>query len=137
MLLTDGQPPELESALFEVSRANDDSHGKNPRARRILALACLRAARYEPSIEHAEAAIDHGDLESINHLIIAVANSRLGRFEDTRKNLCSAQDSWPPALQEKDGYLATAPKGILWFETTGELSRLEREVLQSLRSNAP
>ncbi len=36
----------------------------------------------------------------------------------------AAENSWPPELRADGQFIATADKGVLWFDTTAELIQL-------------
>lgn len=137
VLLASPQPEDFEGALYECTRADEDFGGKYAKAKRILALAHLRRDRLEEAIEYAEAAIALSDLPAFSHLIIATANARLSNLETARSHLELASNNWPRELQSTDGYIATAERGVLWFDTAEELNQLRRIAQEAMAAELP
>ncbi len=90
-------------------------------------MAHLRNNQPTRAVTHAEAAIRLGDIDAIDHLIIAIAKARLGQTDDARAHLRSAEKAWPEELKNDDSHIATTENGVLWFETAEELVRLRQE----------
>ncbi|MEE9296834.1 MAG: hypothetical protein V3W34_17965, partial [Phycisphaerae bacterium] len=132
ILLESADSTQLEEAPHEAMYADKTAQGRDAKAKRILAMAYLRANQPARAVTHAEAALRLGDLEAIDHLIIAIAKGRLGQTGDARAHLKSAENAWPDELQNKDGHIASAPGGVLWFETAEEFNRLRAQARQAL-----
>ncbi|MHC4236587.1 MAG: hypothetical protein ACYSUQ_15840, partial [Planctomycetota bacterium] len=115
---------DVEAAADSARNANYLAEDREPKVKRILALANVRSGQHEKAIAGAGQAIELDDLPTINHLIIAIAQANLGRSEDARAQLERAEAAWPEELRAEEGFVATADKGILWFETAAELSSL-------------
>ena len=107
----------------------------DPRIDRIFALAELRYGDLGAAIEHAEAAIEQGDMETINLLILAIANARQGNPDEAGRFIEQAERAWPEKLRDKGDYYATGEKGILWFESADELIQLRDEATAAMAGN--
>jgi serine/threonine protein kinase/Tfp pilus assembly protein PilF len=114
----------LEAASESVGTANYLAEGREPKVMRIAALANLRSGRYDKAITSASQAVDLGDSAAINHLAVAIAKARRDEPDAARAHLGQALSAWPDELRNEGDFLATADKGILWFETAAELSSL-------------
>jgi tetratricopeptide (TPR) repeat protein len=117
----------LENAKFTDPFTTDSGSQFLRRAKRILALAYLRNDRFDQAVEYARQALDAGDLPTINQLVLAIAHAKLGNREAAQQALNRAIWEWPDALREPGQYRATAPDGILWFDTADELIALRDE----------
>lgn len=139
ILLDTNDPAQLEKALDVVKYADETDNGKNAKAKRILALAYMRNNRFQQAMAEADAAIELDDSKAINHLIIAVARANLGQPGETREHMKRADDAWPEQLRGKGSHIATAPEGVLWFDTAAELEslRAEAETLLATGSQEP
>ncbi|MCH7839751.1 MAG: protein kinase [Planctomycetes bacterium] len=128
---------DYERALDHVKKLCDENgESDDPKVMRMVALGYMRNDRFEKAIQFAQKALGLGDMEVINHLIIAVAEARLGNIERARGRLVTAESTWPEELKSEGNYLATADKGVLWFETADELFALRGEATELL-DNAP
>lgn len=117
---------------YDVSGESDD-----PKVMRMVALGYLRNDRFERAIQIAQKALGLGDMEVINHLIMAVAEARRGNVEAARGHLEAADAAWPEELTSEGDYLATADKGVLWFETAEELLGLRDEARRLSAEHSP
>lgn len=118
---------DLKDALGDAEYADRNANEKNPKAKRIRALALLNNDDFEAAARHANLALELGDLPFVNHLIIAIANARLGNMEEARRSAYRAEDAWPETLKSKGDVEVTADNGVLWFETADELLALKAE----------
>ena len=96
-------------------------------ARRVYAISHLRNGRPAEAVHYAQLAIEASDIPAINYLIIAISEADLGHSAAAQAALDRALQSWPPDLAVRGGYVATAPEGVLWFETADELLSLRKE----------
>ncbi len=106
-------------------------------ATRLLAIANLREERFGDARRLANKAIDAGDMESINRIILAIAEADAGNFGLGRDALAQALVSWPPDLTEPGQFRVEAPEGVLWFETANELLGLKAEAESLLETVRP
>ncbi len=94
---------------------------------RLLAQAALRNDQAADAIAFASQAIEAGDMPTINHLIIAIAESQQGNAKAATSNRELAMEHWPDELRRRGDYIVDAPEGVLWFETYDRLARLRDE----------
>ena len=118
---------DLSGARNDALMADHLAAGHNSKIKRISALAFLRNDEFSSAITQAQQAIDLNDMATVNYLIIAVAKARLGDLDDARTAYDRADALWPENLKSPDGFVASAHRGILWFDTTEELLGLRRE----------
>ena len=118
----------LREALRYAQGADILARGKNARAKRILAMAQLYSGDYQAAIATAGGAIVLDDMKTINHLIGALAYARLGNHIDAKKEHAHAVAHWPTELREAGAFIASAPRGILWFESADLLLELQRRI---------
>ena len=114
-------------ALDDAKYADRLANEKNPRVKRMLALAHLRNEEFDQAVKHAESAIALGDMHCINNLILALAKANGSDWSAAASHLAIAADTWPTALVEGN-FLATYDGGVLWFESRVELEGLREEV---------
>jgi len=136
ILLNRARPEDIEQATYQCRRADEDAGGKDPKAKRILALAHLRNGQFDKAIKQAGAALNLGDLPAVDHFIIAIAQGQLGTLSAAREHLATAVARWPHDL-DAGGVIATAPRGVLWFETAEELNGLRREAQAAIDPQSP
>jgi len=117
----------LENAKFTDPFTADSGPQFLRRAKRILALAYLRNDRFYRAAECAGQALDAGDLPTANQLVLAIAHASLGDPEAAQQAFNRAISEWPEALREPGQHQASAPDGILWFDTADELIALREE----------
>lgn len=136
-LLELGGADHVEEALDAAKRADGNANYKRGDAKRIRALAHLRFNQFEHAVKQAKLAILMGDLETINHLIIAIAEARQDHPTIARDSLNAADAAWPDDLRESKAYRATAKRGELWFDTYNELEALRREAEAAISKMTP
>ncbi len=112
-----------EEALYQARSANDRTQQPDPRINRILALAHLRNENHDAAIEHAYDALTLGDFPAFNHLIIAIASAQKGDLVSARNRIKQAEKNWPKDLTDAK-FRVTAPAGVLWFDSAGQLEAL-------------
>jgi serine/threonine protein kinase len=117
---------------FAPKPSPNDARRPDPRAKRLLALAYLRIDDLEAAHRHADAAIQLSDLETINRFIMAIAAARAIETQAAEEQLELALRSWPTELKESGQWIASAYRGVLWFETADELIALHNEAVQSI-----
>lgn len=133
-LLLNGDPSEAsESAGYADVRAEH----RNPKVKRIRALAQLRGGYFDLAMSNARAAIELGDMVTINQLIMAIAEAELGHLDESRAHLAEAAAHWPSELKDEGDFIATADRGNLWFETAAELIGLQAEAKRALAKLSP
>ncbi len=132
---------DADEALYRARSAEESSGGQGfefvQRAKRLYALANLRKDRFAEAIDSARAALDVGDLPTFNHLIIAVAQAKLGREPEARVALEGAIRDWPADLVSQGQFRVSAPEGVLWFDTADELLALRKEAEALITGAAP
>ena len=128
----DGPPQEWIRALQDATDADAYARRKDPKAKRVRALAHLRNDEPAKASEHANKAIELGDEPTVNRLILAIAHATLGHRDEARQHLTDANESWPPELRNTDSVIVTADKGVLWFDTNAELTQLRDEAVVAL-----
>lgn len=127
---------DVRQALYDANTADQLSQQPDPRIKRVRALAHLRNGEFQQAIQYARRAIALKDMAAINHLIIAITEAHRGRMVNAREHFDAAVEQWPSDL-EAAGTIATAPGGLLWFETAEEFNRLRAEAEQALAALAP
>ena len=129
---------DLEGGLTAANLADELALGKSSKAKRIRALAHLRNDKFAGAIEHAEAALELNDMETINHLIIAIAEATRGFREVARRHLDTALAAWPEELRDPGSYVASLGSGgDLWIDSADELIRLRDEANALLTKQTP
>ena len=123
-------------ALMNAGRAEGLTPDVEPRTERVLALAYLRYGRFPDAIEHARAAIEGNDTPTLNYLVLAIAEARLGNAAMARRHFAAASDRWPDDLRDPGAFVATADRGVLWFDTHAEIAALRREAEQLINPNS-
>ncbi|MFQ5589735.1 MAG: protein kinase [Phycisphaerae bacterium] len=118
-------------ALYEAYYADRLAKESDPRAKRMRALAHLRAGELDEAIEQAELARQLGDVQAMDHLVLAIAKGMQGNPIIAQDHLTAAESVWPADLKEHR-YVATYNEGVLWFESAEELGRLRREAAELL-----
>ena len=118
---------DFRAALRYAQSADVLAEGTNAWAKRTLAMAHLYNEDYASAIVSAAEAIELDDMKTVNHLISAVAYARLGNLVEAKREHARALAHWPDSLREVGAYTASAPKGILWFETADCLLDLQSQ----------
>jgi serine/threonine protein kinase/Flp pilus assembly protein TadD len=116
-----------EEAFIDAKTADRLAGQKNPIVKRLQALALLRKGEFDRAAKDAQTAIEMGDLAVLNHLIIAIAEARLGDTASARTQFESAIYTWPADLQDEGDFQATAPEAVLWVDTAHEIHQLRQE----------
>jgi len=124
-------------ALDDAKYADRMAAFKDPRAKRIVAMAHLRNSEYEKALEHAAQALELKDEPTIDHLISALAQARLVRLDAAKAGLASADASWPAHLRTPGAFQARAGTGDLSIDSADERLRLLDEVNAILAPHAP
>jgi tetratricopeptide (TPR) repeat protein len=128
---------DLEKALDHAKFADSAAGEGSPIAKRVLALALLRNKQPERAIVHARLAIKLGDMPTINHLILAVAEAARKNPIGARDQLASAKEAWPEYLRTPGAFRAEAQRGALWIESADELIRLHDEAIMLIGEVSP
>lgn len=119
-------------ALIDATTADNLARGGNGRVKRIRALSHLRNGQWREAAENARLAIDGKDMPTVNKLILAIAHAKLDQQDEARKAFDAAAAAWPAELAAEGTVQVTADKGILWFESHGNLALLRDEAKQLL-----
>ncbi|UCC30359.1 MAG: protein kinase [Phycisphaerales bacterium] len=127
----------LHEALYDAIYADRLAKFKDPRAKRILALAHLRNSDVEHAIKHARLALNLGDMPAINHLVIAIAEAMRKNPISAREHLATADAEWPEGLRQPGDFVATAGTGDLWIESADELLRLRDQTAALIETPVP
>jgi tetratricopeptide (TPR) repeat protein len=127
---------QLRQAYLEADHADRLANEANPKAKRMRALAHLRVGELDRAIEQAGLALNLGDMQTINHLVLAIAKARKGNRLMANDHLTAAESTWPRDLKEGE-FVATYDEGILWFESAAELRRLRDEARALLGGYMP
>ncbi len=126
---------DVQKALEDVLNADFLSNGEDPIIKRIKAIGNLQTGRFQEAVTNAKQGIDLGDpLPTVNYLVLAAAQAKLGAIDAAREALQKATDLWPPELQKAASYLATAESGVLWFENADTLLQLKEQAAEALRT---
>lgn len=120
------------AALRNAMVADTLAQGHDARAKRILALAHLRTGDNGSAIREARAAIALNDMPTVNHLIIAVAEGKLGQVTAANEALEAAKKAWPKQLRKPEDFTAFADTGDLWIEPADGLIQLKDEAENAL-----
>lgn len=115
---------DAEKALDAAKLADLLGNSRDAKAKRVLAMANLANGKMTQAAEAAQAAIDLGDLATVNHLIRAAA---LRESDPAQADAASqlAEESWPAELRTPGAFAASADTGDLWIESADELLRLK------------
>jgi len=126
-----------KAALDDAKIANANTVTADGRIKRILALAHLRNENFSEAIQHAQEAIDNGDLEAVNQLIMSIAEAKRGNLDEARRWYERAErTSWPADLPGKD-FSAHAAREVLWFESAAALDQVRNEAEKLLTPVSP
>lgn len=129
MLIERGDKDSLAAAADKVTIAKDGFDEPSSRLTRIEALISLRQGRMQDAIQLATAALSIDDTEFIYcHLILALANAKLGDRALARKQMDAIAQVWPSDefIVHRDG------SQFVWIDTKRELEELRSEALQLL-----
>ncbi len=109
----------------------------SPRGKRTLALAHLRNGQFDDTVKQANLALKLGDLATINHLILAIAEAKRANPIGARDQLVAAEEGWPADLRNPGEFRATPGAGDLWFDSADELIQLRQEAEAAIASASP
>lgn len=137
LLMSASDSTNLTDALVDARMAAALPDGRLPAATRVLALAELRMGNFAVAAEQARKALELGDLGTINHLIISLAQAEQGKAIEAREALVAATQSWPEDFPAGESYRVSAELGILWFDAVDECERLRERVLAKLALHSP
>jgi serine/threonine protein kinase/Flp pilus assembly protein TadD len=126
----------LSEALDDAKHADRAGAFKDAHTKRVLATAYLLNGEYEQAAEHAKLALELKDEPTINHLIIALAEAKLGRMDAARSSLAEAEASWPAPLRTPGAFAARAGTGDLTIDSADERLHLLDEVKAALGPGA-
>ena len=73
----------------------------------------------------------------VRHLMGAMAHAKLGDRPAAADALAAASMSWPGEFKSGEDVIATAVRGLLWFDTRAELEALRLEAEQLIGSPDP
>ncbi|MBI4718008.1 MAG: protein kinase [Planctomycetes bacterium] len=121
----------FEEALDDAKYVDRLSTERNPRAKRLRALAHLRNGQLQAAVEQADLALGLKDQPVVANLIAAIAEQGRGRAAEARVRLDAALREWPSTWND-GGFTVTFDEGILWFETAAEFQQLREEAEASL-----
>ena len=124
----------VEEALDDVKFADRITNYNREDAKRIRALAHLRFHQFDHAITQASLAMQLGDMRTINHLIIAIAEAKLNHPTKARDSMVAADATWPDDLRDPGAYQASAKSGELWFDSAAELLGLRKEAVELLET---
>jgi serine/threonine protein kinase/Flp pilus assembly protein TadD len=118
----------LLDALDDAKHADRSGAFKDVHAKRVLATAYLLNGEYQQAADQAKLALELKDEPAINHLIIALAEAKLGQMDAARSSLAQAETSWPAALRAPGAFAARAGTGDLTIDSADERLHLRDEV---------
>ncbi|MCH7884702.1 MAG: protein kinase [Planctomycetes bacterium] len=125
---------DLAESLFDGETAVRLSGGTNPTIHRVLAVAQLRNNRFQQAIEHADLALTLEDESAgVDELILSIAHARLGHPDEARRYYELSADRVPDPLSRRGAFIATAARGVLWFESSSQILRLKDEAAALLQ----
>jgi serine/threonine protein kinase/tetratricopeptide (TPR) repeat protein len=135
ILLRSGPAADPKKALRAAITADGLGGPKhrNPRVARILALAELRNEHWADAIAWSKKAIEFRDSPAWAHLVMAVAEGRLGNAGAARGHIDAATAA-RPANFSPGGLRVQIEYGLLWIEDSAELDQLQVEAEARLRA---
>jgi serine/threonine protein kinase/tetratricopeptide (TPR) repeat protein len=116
-----------KTARADAAYADRMATFEHPKAKRILAAAYLQTGDYDGAVAEAQGAIKLNDQETVNRLMIAVAEAKRGQVSAAKEALAAADSSWPEGLRGPGDYAAWAETGELWIESADALLQLRKE----------
>jgi Flp pilus assembly protein TadD len=119
-------------ALEDARYAERNAAAPDPLLKRLAALALVRLGRFEEAIQESHDALRLGDMPSINQLVLAIAETKRGRMEVASSNLRQALAGRPSELMKPNDFSASAPSGVLWFESAEEWNALLKDAEAAL-----
>lgn len=132
-VLASDDPAALENALDDAKHADRLAFGRDPRVKRLLALAYLRHGRPDRAASEADAALAGGDYPAFNHLVRCLAMLHQTDRTTAQAHLSAALEAWPAEFATAE-FIAGYDQGVLWLEARIELLRLRSEVEKALDS---
>ena len=129
------EPSDVDLALDDAKFAYASAPVADARIERTLALAHLRSGNNALALRFGRDALTHLDLESASLLIMAIAEAKRGNLDKAREHHTQAVAAWPSDLEEKR-VMATAERGVLWFETIDELQQLRTQAQTLLNAGS-
>jgi tetratricopeptide (TPR) repeat protein len=128
---------DLQAALIDAQIADAITVTSDGRIKRILALAHLRNGNFGEAVKYAQEAINNGDHQAVNQLIMVIAEAKRGHLDEARGWYAKTQQaSWPADLPGKD-FSAGAAREVLWFESAADLERLRTEAQALIAPGSP
>ena len=118
---------DVRKALDDAKYADRLALSRDPKAKRILALAHLRNNEFDDAVNEARAALAVNDMPTVNHLITAVAEAKRGQITAANEALEAAETAWPEQLRKPGEFAAYADTGELWIESADDLIKLREE----------
>ena len=101
-----------QEALNDARYADRLAKFKNPKVKRILALAHLQANDNDHAIRNASLALELGGMPTVNHLIMSIAEAKRDDSVAAREHLNEARAQWPQDLTSPSDFRATASTGF-------------------------
>lgn len=126
----------IEEALDDAKHADRMAVFGSTRAKRIRAMAHLKAGEFEQAATQAQLAIDLGGMAGINQFILATAFAESGRRVEARVSLDEARKAWPVDLRTSGGFIATAGAGDLWIESADEWLALAEQASAAIAAES-
>ncbi len=128
---------DVRKALDDAKYADRLALSRDPKAKRILALAHLRNNDFDDAVTEGRAALALNDMPTVNHLIIAVAEVKRGQITAANEALDAAKKAWPEPLRKPGEFAAFAETGELWIESADDLLRLREEAEAAIGKTPP
>jgi Flp pilus assembly protein TadD len=122
----------VRKALDDAKYADRKGKSRDPKAKRVLALAHLRNNEFGDAVSEARAAIALKDMPTVNHLVIAAAEAKRGQAVSAKEALAAADAAWPEQLKKPGEYSASAETGDLWIESSDMLLQLRDEAEKAI-----
>jgi len=117
----------VRKALDDAKYADRKGKSRDPKAKRVLALAHLRSNEFDEAVIESRAAIVLKDMPTANHLVIAAAEAKRGQAIAAKEARAAADAAWPEQLKKPGEYIASAETGDLWIESADGLIQLQTE----------
>ena len=130
--LRSDDPAMHAKALVDTQLAANLAGERVAWVRRVRAQTNLRLENWADATEDAQAAVAVGDLETINQLIVAIAEASRGDLSSAGSAYEAAVVSWPKTLRTAGAYVVSAPFGVLWFDTADDLVSLRDEARREM-----
>jgi len=124
----------VRKALDDAKFTDRKGKSRDPKAKRVLAIAHLRNNEFDDAVSEARAAIALKDMPTVNHLVIAVAEAKRGQADSAKEALAAADTAWPEQLKKPGEYTASAETCDLWIESGDILLQLRDEAEKAISS---